>query len=151
MIWVLHPDFRADAGSKGEIGRGTMTRVTSGSGGAVSDLTRPGVLPLRPLTTGELLDGAIAVLRTRPGRLVGLGALLAVLEQLMLYPLRSLSDQDISLLPASASATCGSPDPGSRFAPSGYRLSAKRTKGRTQADQEAGTPSLLTRSSRSGP
>jgi hypothetical protein len=66
----------------------------------VSDLTRPGVLPLRPLTTGELLDGAIAVLRTRPGRLVGLGALLAALEQLALYPLRSLSDQDISLLPA---------------------------------------------------
>jgi hypothetical protein len=55
---------------------------------------------LRPLTTGELLDGAIAVLRTRPGRLVGLGALLGVLEQLLLYPLRSLSDQDISLLPA---------------------------------------------------
>lgn len=65
----------------------------------MSDLTRPGVLPLRPLTTGELLDGAIAVLRTRPGRLVGLGILLAILEQAALYPLRSLSDQDISLLP----------------------------------------------------
>ena len=66
----------------------------------MSDLTRPGVVPLRPLTIGELLDGAIAVLRTRPWRLVGIGALFAVIEQLVLYPLRSLADLDSSLLPA---------------------------------------------------
>lgn len=66
----------------------------------MSDLTRPGVLPIRPLTTGELLDGAVAVLRTRPGRLVSLGILLAVLEQAALFPLRSLADQDSSLFPA---------------------------------------------------
>jgi hypothetical protein len=65
----------------------------------VSDLTRPGVVPLRPLTIGELLDGAVAVLRTRPGWLVGLGVLLAVLEQAVLFPLRSLADLDITLLP----------------------------------------------------
>lgn len=65
----------------------------------MSDLTRPGVVPLRPLTTGELLDGAVAVLRTRPGRLVGLGVLLAVLEQAVLFPLRSLVDLDITLRP----------------------------------------------------
>ena len=65
----------------------------------MSDLTRPGFVPLRPLTTGELLDGAVAVLRTRPGRLVGLGALLAVLEQVALYPLRSLADLDVTLTP----------------------------------------------------
>jgi hypothetical protein len=66
----------------------------------VSDLTRPGAVPLRPLTTGELLDGAIAMLRIRPGRLVGLGVLLAVVEQLALYPLRALVDLDITLRPA---------------------------------------------------
>ncbi|MBX6751557.1 MAG: hypothetical protein IRY85_18185 [Micromonosporaceae bacterium] len=66
----------------------------------MSDLTRPGVVPLRPLTTGELLDGAVAVLRTRAGRLVGLGVLFAVLEQVALYPLRSLADLDVTLLPA---------------------------------------------------
>jgi hypothetical protein len=73
----------------------------------VSDLTRrpapvrlpEGVMPLRPLTVGELLDAAIALLRTRPLRLVGIGAMLAVVEQAILYPLRSLADQDASLLP----------------------------------------------------
>jgi hypothetical protein len=66
----------------------------------VSDLTRPGVVPLRPLTTGELLDGAVAVLRARAGWLIGLGVLFAVLEQVALYPLRSLVDLDVTLLPA---------------------------------------------------
>ena len=67
----------------------------------MSDLTRPGAVPLRPLTTGELLDGAVGVLRTRPWRLVGLGALLAALEQLALYPLRALADLDLRLQPGS--------------------------------------------------
>jgi hypothetical protein len=57
-------------------------------------------VPLRPLTTGELLDGAVALLRTRPWRLVALGLLLAVVEQAVLYPLRAAADQDISLQPA---------------------------------------------------
>jgi hypothetical protein len=65
----------------------------------VSDLTRPGALPLRPLTTGELLDGAVVLLRARPIQLLGLGLLLALAEQVVLFPLRSLARQDISLLP----------------------------------------------------
>jgi hypothetical protein len=66
----------------------------------VSDLTRPGALPLRPLTTGELLDGAVVLLRARPIQLLGLGVLLALAEQAVLFPLRSLARQDISLFPA---------------------------------------------------
>jgi hypothetical protein len=79
----------------------------------VSDLSRraapagppDGVVPLRPLTVGELLDAAIALLRTRPLRLVGIAALVAVLEQAVLYPLRSLADQDASLLPGTGRLT----------------------------------------------
>ncbi len=68
----------------------------------MSDLTRPGgALPLRPLTTGELLDGAVVLLRTRPFQLIGLGVLLALVEQAVLFPLRTLARQDISLLPGS--------------------------------------------------
>jgi hypothetical protein len=68
----------------------------------VSDLpvTHPGVLPLRPLTTGELLDGSIALMRTQLRRLVGLAVLVAVIEQAALFPLRRLSDQDLTFLPA---------------------------------------------------
>jgi hypothetical protein len=50
-------------------------------------------LPLRPLTSAEVLDAATGVLRHRPWRLLGAAALLAALEQLVLYPMRrSLPD-----------------------------------------------------------
>lgn len=58
------------------------------------------MLPLRPLTVGELLDAAVALLRTRAGLLVGLGALLALAEQAALFPLRRLADLDLRYLPA---------------------------------------------------
>jgi hypothetical protein len=63
------------------------------------DLTQPGALPLRPLTTGELLDAAIVLLRTRAGKLIGLGVAAALAEQAVLFPLRRLADVDSSLLP----------------------------------------------------
>lgn len=58
-----------------------------------------GVIPLRPLTVGELLDGAVALLRTRGRVLVLLGVLIAAAEQALLLPLRARADQDITMLP----------------------------------------------------
>jgi hypothetical protein len=46
-------------------------------------------LPLRPMTLGELLDAAISLLRARALPLLGVAALLALLEQVLLAPLRS--------------------------------------------------------------
>jgi hypothetical protein len=63
------------------------------------DHAQPGPLPLRPLTTGELLDAAVVLLRTRPVKLVWLGIAFAVVEQAVLFPLRRLADQDISMRP----------------------------------------------------
>lgn len=60
---------------------------------------RHNALPLRPLTTGELLDAAVVLLRMRPGRLFVVGAALALLEQLLLFPLRRLADVDARFLP----------------------------------------------------
>jgi len=57
----------------------------------VDTTARPGVLPLRPLTVGEILDAAVALLRTRALPLLGVGFVLAALEQALLYPMRSLS------------------------------------------------------------
>ncbi|MPZ26423.1 MAG: hypothetical protein GEV12_08190 [Micromonosporaceae bacterium] len=57
------------------------------------------MLPLRPLTVGELLDAAVALLRTRAPLLVGLGAVAAGLEQAVLFPLRRLADVDTWYLP----------------------------------------------------
>jgi hypothetical protein len=64
------------------------------------DQTEPGALPLRPLTTGEVLDAAVVLLRTRAGKLLGLGFLFALCEQLILFPLRRLADLDDRFLPA---------------------------------------------------
>ena len=49
---------------------------------------RDSVLPLRPLTSGEILDAAVALVRRHAVPLLVSGALLAVLEQAALYPLR---------------------------------------------------------------
>ena len=54
--------------------------------------TTPGAIPLRPLTTGELLDAATSLLRTRAPVLLGAGFLLALLEQAVLFPLREQAD-----------------------------------------------------------
>jgi hypothetical protein len=63
------------------------------------ELTEATSLPLRPLTTGELLDAAVVLLRIRAFRLVGLGALLSLGEQVLLFVLRRRADVDASFLP----------------------------------------------------
>lgn len=58
-----------------------------------------GSLPLRPLTTGELLDAAAGLLRTRARVLLGAGFLLALVEQAVLFPLRQLADVANAIFP----------------------------------------------------
>ncbi|HET6211248.1 MAG TPA: hypothetical protein VFE14_00090 [Micromonosporaceae bacterium] len=48
-----------------------------------------GALPLRPLTVAELLDAALALLRTRARPLLAVGIGLALAEQALIYPLRT--------------------------------------------------------------
>jgi hypothetical protein len=48
-----------------------------------------GVVPLRPLTVGEVLDAAVGLLRTHAKVFLGAGLLLAVVEQAVLLPLRT--------------------------------------------------------------
>jgi hypothetical protein len=52
------------------------------------------------MTTGELLDAAVALLRARPWRLLLVGFLVALAEQAVLFPLRRAADVDIAYLPA---------------------------------------------------
>lgn len=65
----------------------------------VSQTGARGVLPLRPLTVGELLDAAVTLLRVRWRLLVGWGIAVAALEQAVLFPLRRLADVDASYYP----------------------------------------------------
>lgn len=52
-------------------------------------MSAQGELPLRPMTLGELLDAAMALLRRRALPLFCAAAVLAVAEQLVLAPLRT--------------------------------------------------------------
>jgi hypothetical protein len=49
---------------------------------------KPGVVPLRPLGLGELLDGAVGVLRRYPRPTLGLAALVAIVSTLCLVALQ---------------------------------------------------------------
>lgn len=62
-------------------------------------MDRTGVLALRPLTVGELLDAALVLLRTRARLLLGLGLALAAAEQAVLYPLRAAARTGTSYVP----------------------------------------------------
>jgi hypothetical protein len=70
------------------------------TGETVGQTSQPGVLPMRPLTMGELLDASVALLRTRAGLLITAGFLAAAAEQALLLPLRRLADLDLRYLPA---------------------------------------------------
>ncbi|WP_194923795.1 hypothetical protein [Catenulispora pinisilvae] len=57
----------------------------------MSQPTRPasptGVVPLRPLQAGEILDGAVTAMRANPGVMLGLSALVVTLGQVVAIPL----------------------------------------------------------------
>jgi hypothetical protein len=52
---------------------------------------RPGTVPMRPLAIGEILDGAMALLRQYPAATLGLGALVMAVQVLFTVPLQWLS------------------------------------------------------------
>jgi hypothetical protein len=61
---------------------------------------RPGVVPLRPLGVGELLDGAITTMRRYPGPMLGLAAVFAVATQGLQVLLVSVLFRDVEALAA---------------------------------------------------
>lgn len=48
---------------------------------------KPGIIPLRPLGVGEILDGAISSIRSQPKIMLGLSAVVATVAQLLIVPL----------------------------------------------------------------
>lgn len=52
---------------------------------------KPGVIPLRPLGVGEILDGAFSTIRSRPAMMLGFAAVIVIITQLIVvaltYPL----------------------------------------------------------------
>ena len=65
-------------GQQGQQGSGQPA-----ASGRSSGYGRPGVIPLRPLSIGEILDGAVTAIRFNPRVMIGLSAVVAVLSQLL--------------------------------------------------------------------
>ena len=77
--------------------------------GAVPQAPKPGVIPLRPLGVGEILDGAISYVRRDPKTVLGISALIAAataLLQLVLYA--AMSTAFTPLLNAASTPSAGS-------------------------------------------
>jgi hypothetical protein len=59
---------------------------------------RPGIIPLRPLFLGEIMDGAFQALRTNPRSMIGISAvLLSFLSSITLLPLASALTQQAEM------------------------------------------------------
>lgn len=68
---------------------------------------KPGVIPLRPLGVGEILDGAVTTIRRNPGPMLGLSAVVAVATQLLglgasWLLLRDFADVELSTDPSAS-------------------------------------------------
>lgn len=59
---------------------------------------KPGVVPLRPLSVGELLDGAITSMRENPRTMLGLSALVAVISQVFEVGLTWVLARDVTAI-----------------------------------------------------
>lgn len=56
----------------------------TGTGGfGQADAGKPGVIPLRPLTVGEIIEGAVRTMRSHPGLVFGVSFVIVALSQLL--------------------------------------------------------------------
>ncbi|MFD8495655.1 hypothetical protein [Amycolatopsis sp. NPDC059657] len=67
---------------------------------------KPGVVPLRPLNLGEILDGAITIIRRYPGQVLGVSAVVAVISAALNFGLGFLlADNLTEIEPLGPAAT----------------------------------------------
>jgi hypothetical protein len=67
-----------------------------GPPGYGSAAPKPGVIPLRPLGVGEILDGAISYIRANPVATLGLAAIVVTSTQLIQVPLTGLALNELA-------------------------------------------------------
>jgi hypothetical protein len=90
-------------GSGGTSGAPTRPQPAAAKPATVTwvQLVRPGIIPLRPLTLTEILDGAIAVVRLNPRTVLGLSAMVVAVKVVVATGLTLLTDE-VSLGPVGA-------------------------------------------------
>lgn len=67
----------------------------------------PGVVPLRPLLVGEILDGAVSAMRSYPGIMLGLSAVVVAVGQIIAIPLDFLYDRFLTGLVSASTDRSG--------------------------------------------
>ncbi|WP_018333556.1 hypothetical protein [Actinomycetospora chiangmaiensis] len=75
-----------------------------GFGGPVAS-PRPGIVPLRPLALGELLDGAFQYIRAHPRVVLGVSAVVAVVTTLIQAPFQAFYGQSLEAFVGPAGTT----------------------------------------------
>jgi hypothetical protein len=116
-----HPDSPPEQPGPGEPGhqnQGAPYPGTPGSPavppgppwGDAAAAPKPGVIPLRPLGVGEILDGAVSYVRANPVATLGLAAIVTTITQLVELPLTGL---------ALSQLTWTAPVPGESLPPTG--------------------------------
>ncbi|GLZ52381.1 hypothetical protein [Actinomycetospora sp. NBRC 106378] len=75
-----------------------------GFGGPVPS-PRPGIVPLRPLALGELLDGAFQYIRAHPKVVLGVSAVVAVVTTLIQAPFQAIYGQSLEAFVGPAGTT----------------------------------------------
>jgi hypothetical protein len=69
--------------------------------GAVPQAPKPGVVPLRPLGVGEILDGAISYIRRDPKTVLGISAVIAVVLALVQFATLAATAQSLAVTTSS--------------------------------------------------
>lgn len=89
--WGAHPPAGPGGYGGGHPGYGTPGAGPWGSGwGGPPPAAKPGVIPLRPLGVGEILDGAVSTMRTYWRTVLGISLTVAVVTEILVILVQGL-------------------------------------------------------------
>ncbi|WP_328307365.1 glycerophosphoryl diester phosphodiesterase membrane domain-containing protein [Actinomycetospora sp. NBC_00405] len=97
------PGYGGPGGPAGPAGFGGGPGPGPGFGPGFGQAPKPGIVPLRPLGLGEVLDGALGYIRAHPRVVLGASAVVAVISQIVQVVLQLV-------VTSSAEGLGGSPD-----------------------------------------
>jgi hypothetical protein len=87
------PAVRAAGAAPGPAAAARDRRDDRVAGAAGAGATAPGSIPLRPLSTGDILDGTFATIRRNPRTVLGLSAIFVTAQELVTVAAQALAGQ----------------------------------------------------------
>ena len=100
------PQYGAPQVAPGQSGAPSATGLPGVAGwGAVPQAPKPGVVPLRPLGVGEILDGAISYIRRDPKTVLGISAVISLVIALVQFLALAVTSGSAALSAGATSVT----------------------------------------------